>query len=127
MRTKFKTGKSLQSSILTGLAVGFCVTCFFVVIFGFILTKKDVSTKILPVFLILSAVFGSILSSFIITRKSKMRGIVSGLISGAAFSVIFIFLGFIFGGFHISLKTLIILPIVILVSVVTGILTKNLR
>lgn len=127
MKTKFKTGKSLQSNIVTSLAFGLCISFLFIVIFGLMLTQKDVSIKILPVFLILSGVFGTIVSSFIITKKSKLRGILSGLISGAAFSLLFLLIGFIVSGFHFSMKTLIILPVLMIASVITGILTRNLR
>lgn len=127
MRSKTNQAKTPLKSIVTGTCIGLIITTVLISVFAFILTKKDIEIKHLPSFIIISGAIGSFVASFFNTKKLKLRGILSGIISSLVFSGIYLLLCFILSGFSVSLTLFLTIPVNVLTGVIGAIISKNLR
>lgn len=127
MRTKTANQKTPIKSIIIGTFIGIITAAVLISVFAFILTKKDIEIKFLPSFVLISGGLGSLVSSFINTKKLHLRGIISGLISSLVFSGIYIFICFILSGFSASITLFLSFPINIITGIIGAIISKNLR
>ncbi|MCH5197925.1 MAG: TIGR04086 family membrane protein [Oscillospiraceae bacterium] len=127
MRSKTKTQKSPLKSIVAGTCIGIILSLLLISVFAFILTKKDIEIKHLPLFILIAGAIGSLSSSFINTKKLKLRGIFSGLISSLVFSGVYLLICFIASGFSVSLVLLITIPLNTAAGVIGAIISRNLR
>ena len=112
---------------IKGTAFGILFSAALICLFALILTKKDVPVSVLPYILFCIGGIGAFISAFSAARNRSMRGVVSGLISALAFTVIFLPLTFLMSGFAAG-PYLLLMPIVHLVcGCIGGIVSRNIR
>ena len=127
MKTPFRAGKSPILVFVWSAAAGLAASLLLLSLFAYILTKKDVSPSLLPVFLLVSGFFGSLLSAFISTKKTKKRGMIAGVVSGLIFSGVFLLICYVLSGLSGSIKMLLLVPVALVGGLLGGLAAKNLR
>ncbi len=128
MKTKYKTkNRSLLSAFLTGNCIGLIVFGVFTSIFALILTKKDISNETVRYFLLISEFFAAFASSFYPTRKTKMKGIIAGLINGTIISLILLLLLLTINKLNVTFHTFLTVPLGLIGGAAGGIVASNMK
>ena len=122
-----RAGKSPAVIFGLGALGGMLAAWIMISLFALLLTKIDVNIKYIPYFLLAAGFAGSWIAAVLSTRKTTMRGIVSGMLSAGVFSCLFLLLCFIICGFHFHLKMFTLLPVDLIGGMLGGILAKNMR
>lgn len=127
MKGKNRAGKSPFLLFATGTLIGLIAAGIWISLFALIITKEDFSSSFLPVFLLIAGFCGSFTASVIITRKTKIRGILSGLISAVIFSFLFMLICICAGKLQLHPKILLLLPVDLVGGMIGGVIAKNMR
>lgn len=113
--------KQLLLSSFFGVILFLALSCLFSVI---IMKNSDFSDKTL-VFSLVTLIVSSLFCGFLSAKKNKIKGVISGSISGFVMCTLIYLITAAASGFSFSYKAIIILPAVIISSIIGAILKKN--
>lgn len=113
--------KQLLLSSLFGVILFLVLSCLFSVI---IMKNSAFSDKTL-IFSLSALIVSSLFCGFLSAKRNKLKGVISGSISGFVMCAVIYLITAAASGFSFSYKAIIILPAVIISSIVGAILKKN--
>lgn len=113
--------KQLLLSSFFGVILFLVLSCLFSVI---IMKNSAFSDKTL-IFSLSALIVSSLLCGFLSAKKNKIKGVISGSISGFVMCAVIYLITAAASGFSFSYKAIIILPAVIISSIIGAILKKN--
>ena len=113
--------KQLLLSSFFGVILFLVLSC----LFSIIIMKNSAFSDKTFVFSLAALVVSSLLCGFLSAKSNKLKGVVSGSISGFLMCAVIYLITAAASGFSFSYKAIIILPAVIISSVVGAILKKN--
>ena len=112
--------KQLLLSSFFGVILFLVLSC----LFSIIMKNSAFSDKTF-VFSLAALIVSSLFCGFLSAKRNKLKGIISGSISGFIMCAVIYLITAIVSGFFFSYKAIIILPAVIISSVIGAILKKN--
>lgn len=113
--------KQLLLSSFFGVILFLILSC----LFSIIIMKNSAFSDKTFIFSLITLIVSSLLCGFLSAKRNKLKGVISGSISGLVMCAIIYLITAIVSGFSFSYKAIIILPAVIISSVIGAILKKN--
>lgn len=113
--------KQLLLSSFFGVILFLILSC----LFSIIIMKNSAFSDKTFIFSLITLVVSSLLCGFLSAKRNKLKGVISGSISGLVMCAIIYLITAAVSGFSFSYKAIIILPAVIISSIVGAILKKN--
>ena len=113
--------KQLLLSSFFGVILFLILSC----LFSIIIMKNSAFSDKTFIFSLITLVVSSLLCGFLSAKRNKLKGVISGSISGFVMCAVIYLITAIVSGFSFSYKAIIILPAVIISSIVGAILKKN--
>lgn len=113
--------KQLLLSSFFGVILFLILSC----LFSIIIMKNSAFSDKTFIFSLITLVVSSLLCGFLSAKRNKLKGVISGSISGLVMCAVIYLITAIVSGFSFSYKAIIILPAVIISSIVGAILKKN--
>ena len=119
--------KSVIIKYLTAVAFGLIIFLLINVVFSFIIVNSPYPKDNSLLYALVSIALSSFISSFFYCFKQKQNGLVSGLIIGAALTILFFIIYSIISSFNLSENSVLIIPSSIFPAAVAGIFAVNLK
>ena len=113
--------KQLLLSSLFGAILFLVLSC----LFSIIIMKNSAFSDKTFIFSLITLIVSSLICGFLSAKRNKLKGVISGSISGLVMCAVIYLITAIGSGFSFSYKAIIILPAVIISSVIGAILKKN--
>ena len=113
--------------LLIGAGMGISFFLLIDLIAAFVLTKTDLSYPVIRYVMVFGVAFSAALGGFVAKRKNRIKGLVCGLISGAAVLFSAYLLLFIFNGYEMTGEALLMIPAALICGTTGGIISSNLR
>lgn len=113
--------KQLLLSSLFGAILFLVLSC----LFSIIIMKNSAFSDKTFIFSLITLIVSSLICGFLSAKRNKLKGVISGSISGLVMCAVIYLITAIVSGFSFSYKAIIILPAVIISSIVGAILKKN--
>lgn len=113
--------KQLLLSSLFGAILFLVLSC----LFSIIIMKNSAFSDKTFIFSLITLIVSSLICGFLSAKRNKLKGVISGSISGLVMCAIIYLITAAVSGFSFSYKAIIILPAVIISSIVGAILKKN--
>lgn len=113
--------KQLLLSSFFGAILFLILSC----LFSIVIMKNSAFSDKTFVFSLAALVVSSLLCGFLSAKRNKLKGVISGSISGFLMCAVIYLITAAASGFSFSYKAIIILPAVIISSVIGAILKKN--
>ena len=113
--------KQLLLSSLFGAILFLVLSC----LFSIIIMKNSAFSDKTFIFSLITLIVSSLICGFLSAKRNKLKGVISGSISGLVMCAVIYLITAIGSGFSFSYKAIIILPAVIISSIVGAILKKN--
>ncbi len=111
--------------LLFGALAGFAVTVIFICIFAVIMLLANIDRMYASLFATLSVSAGSFVSAFFVAKRTKLKGIISGLLTGICYFVVIAIISLAVDGAGFTSNTLFHLIIILLSSAIGGIIGAN--
>lgn len=113
--------KQLLLSSFFGVILFLTLSC----LFSIIIMKSSAFSDKTFIFSLVTLIVSSLLCGFLSAKRNKLKGVISGSISGLVMCAVIYLITAVVSGFSFSYKAIIILPAVIISSIVGAILKKN--
>ena len=113
--------KQLLLSSLFGAILFLVLSC----LFSIIIMKNSAFSDKTFIFSLITLIVSSLICGFLSAKRNKLKGVISGSISGFVMCAVIYLITAAVSGFSFSYKAIIILPAVIISSIVGAILKKN--
>lgn len=113
--------KQLLLSSFFGVILFLILSC----LFSIIIMKNSAFSDKTFIFSLITLIVSSLLCGFLSAKRNKLKGVISGSISGLVMCAVIYLITAIVSGFSFSYKAIIILPAVIISSIIGAILKKN--
>lgn len=113
--------KQLLLSSFFGVILFLILSC----LFSIIIMKNSAFSDKTFIFSLITLIVSSLLCGFLSAKRNKLKGVISGSISGLVMCTVIYLITAIVSGFSFSYKAIIILPAVIISSIIGAILKKN--
>ena len=113
--------KQLLLSSFFGVILFLILSC----LFSIIIMKNSAFSDKTFIFSLITLIVSSLICGFLSAKRNKLKGVISGSISGLVMCAVIYLITAIVSGFSFSYKAIIILPAVIISSIVGAILKKN--
>lgn len=113
--------KQLLLSSFFGVILFLILSC----LFSIIIMKNSAFSDKTFILSLITLVVSSLLCGFLSAKRNKLKGVISGSISGFVMCAIIYLITAAVSGFSFSYKAIIILPAVIISSIIGAILKKN--
>ena len=113
--------KQLLLSSFFGVILFLILSC----LFSIIIMKNSAFSDKTFIFSLITLIVSSLLCGFLSAKRNKIKGVISGSISGFVMCAVIYLITAVVSGFSFSYKAIIILPAVIISSIVGAILKKN--
>lgn len=113
--------KQLLLSSFFGVILFLILSC----LFSIIIMKNSAFSDKTFIFSLITLIVSSLICGFLSAKRNKLKGVISGSISGLVMCAIIYLITAAVSGFSFSYKAIIILPAVIISSIVGAILKKN--
>ena len=113
--------KQLLLSSFFGVILFLVLSC----LFSIIIMKNSAFSDKTFIFSLITLIVSSLICGFLSAKRNKLKGVISGSISGLVMCAVIYLITAIVSGFSFSYKAIIILPAVIISSIVGAILKKN--
>ncbi len=113
--------KQLLLSSFFGVILFLTLSC----LFSIIIMKSSAFSDKTFIFSLVTLIVSSLLCGFLSAKRNKLKGVISGSISGFVMCAVIYLITAIVSGFSFSYKAIIILPAVIISSIIGAILKKN--
>ena len=113
--------KQLLLSSFFGVILFLVLSC----LFSIVIMKNSAFSDKTFVFSLAALVVSSLLCGFLSAKSNKLKGVISGSISGFLMCAVIYLITAASSGFSFSYKAIIILPAVIISSIIGAILKKN--
>lgn len=113
--------KQLLLSSFFGVILFLILSC----LFSIIIMKNSAFSDKMFILSLITLVVSSLLCGFLSAKRNKLKGVISGSISGFVMCAVIYLITAIVSGFSFSYKAIIILPAVIISSIIGAILKKN--
>lgn len=113
--------KQLLLSSFFGVILFLVLSC----LFSIIIMKNSAFSDKTFIFSLITLIVSSLLCGFLSAKRNKLKGVISGSISGLVMCAVIYLITAVASGFSFSYKAIIILPAVIISSIVGAILKKN--
>lgn len=113
--------KQLLLSSFFGVILFLILSC----LFSIIIMKNSAFSDKTFIFSLITLIVSSLLCGFLSAKRNKLKGVISGSISGFVMCAVIYLITAIVSGFSFSYKAIIILPAVIISSIIGAILKKN--
>ena len=94
-------------------------------LFSIIIMKNSAFSDKTFIFSLITLIVSSLFCGFLSAKRNKLKGVISGSISGFIMCAVIYLITAVASGFSFSYKAIIILPAVIISSIVGAILKKN--
>ena len=127
MRTTRSTPRAQLAALGIALPCGLLLTFLILAGAALLITKKDINEKYYTPILAAAVCLGGCLTAAVFTGKLKMKGILSGLLSGGCHAALIYLICALFNGGLFSARLLCLLLLSVALSAATGILIRNLR
>ncbi len=113
--------KQLLLSSFFGVILFLVLSC----LFSLIIMKNSAFSDKTLIFSLSVLIVSSLFCGFLSAKRNKLKGVISGSISGFVMCAVIYLITAVVSGFSFSYKAIIILPAVIISSIVGAILKKN--
>ena len=113
--------KQLLLSSFFGVILFLTLSC----LFSIIIMKNSAFSDKTFIFSLITLIVSSLFCGFLSAKRNKLKGVISGSISGFVMCAVIYLITAIVSGFSFSYKAIIILPAVIISSIIGAILKKN--
>lgn len=113
--------KQLLLSSFFGVILFLILSC----LFSIVIMKNSAFSDKTFIFSLITLIVSSLLCGFLSAKRNKLKGVISGSISGLVMCAVIYLITAIVSGFSFSYKAIIILPAVVISSVIGAILKKN--
>lgn len=113
--------KQLLLSSFFGVILFLVLSC----LFSIIIMKNSAFSDKTFIFSLITLVVSSLFCGFLSAKRNKLKGVISGSISGFVMCAVIYLITAIVSGFSFSYKAIIILPAVIISNIIGAILKKN--
>ena len=113
--------KLLLLSSFFGVILFLILSC----LFSIIIMKNSAFSDKTFILSLITLIVSSLLCGFLSAKRNKLKGVISGSISGLVMCAVIYLITAVASGFSFSYKAIIILPAVIISSVIGAILKKN--
>lgn len=113
--------KQLLLSSFFGVILFLILSC----LFSIIIMKNSAFSDKTFILSLITLIVSSLLCGFLSAKRNKLKGVISGSISGFVMCAIIYLITAAVSGFSFSYKAIIILPAVIISSIIGAILKKN--
>lgn len=113
--------KQLLLSSFFGVILFLILSC----LFSIIIMKNSAFSDKTFIFSLITLIVSSLLCGFLSAKRNKLKGVISGSISGFVMCAVIYLITAVASEFSFSYKAIIILPAVIISSIVGAILKKN--
>lgn len=113
--------KQLLLSSFFGVILFLILSC----LFSIIIMKNSAFSDKTFIFSLITLIVSSLFCGFLSAKRNKLKGVISGSISGFIMCAVIYLITAIVSGFSFSYKAIIILPAVIISSIIGAILKKN--
>lgn len=113
--------KQLLLSSFFGVILFLILSC----LFSIIIMKNSAFSDKTFIFSLITLIVSSLLCGFLSAKRNKVKGVISGSISGFVMCAVIYLITAVASGFSFSYKAIIILPAVIISSIIGAILKKN--
>lgn len=113
--------KQLLLSSFFGVILFLVLSC----LFSIIIMKNSAFSDKTFIFSLITLIVSSLFCGFLSAKRNKLKGVISGSISGFVMCAVIYLITAVASGFSFSYKAIIILPAVIISSIVGAILKKN--
>lgn len=113
--------KQLLLSSFFGVILFLILSC----LFSIIIMKNSAFSDKTFIFSLAALIVSSLICGFLSAKRNKLKGVISGSISGLIMCAVIYLITAIVSGFSFSYKAIIILPAVIISSIIGAILKKN--
>lgn len=113
--------KQLLLSSFFGVILFLTLSC----LSSIIIMKNSAFSDKTFIFSLITLIVSSLLCGFLSAKRNKLKGVISGSISGFVMCAVIYLITAIVSGFSFSYKAIIILPAVIISSIIGAILKKN--
>lgn len=113
--------KQLLLSSFFGVILFLVLSC----LFSLIIMKNSAFSDKTLIFSLSVLIVSSLFCGFLSAKRNKLKGVISGSISGFVMCAVIYLITAVVSGFSFSYKAIIILPAVIISSVIGAILKKN--
>jgi len=113
--------KQLLLSSFFGVILFLILSC----LFSIIIMKNSAFSDKTFIFSLITLIVSSLFCGFLSAKRNKLKGVISGSISGFVMCAVIYLITAIVSGFSFSYKAIIILPAVIISSIIGAILKKN--
>lgn len=113
--------KQLLLSSFFGVILFLILSC----LFSIIIMKNSAFSDKMFILSLITLIVSSLLCGFLSAKRNKLKGVISGSISGLVMCAVIYLITAIVSGFSFSYKAIIILPAVIISSIIGAILKKN--
>jgi len=113
--------KQLLLSSFFGVILFLILSC----LFSIIIMKNSAFSDKTFILSLITLIVSSLLCGFLSAKRNKLKGVISGSLSGFVMCAVIYLITAIVSGFSFSYKAIIILPAVIISSIIGAILKKN--
>lgn len=113
--------KQLLLSSFFGVILFLILSC----LFSIIIMKNSAFSDKTFILSLITLIVSSLLCGFLSAKRNKLKGVISGSISGFVMCAVIYLITAVASGFSFSYKAIIILPAVIISSIIGAILKKN--
>ena len=113
--------KQLLLSSFFGVILFLVLSC----LFSIVIMKNSAFSDKMFIFSLITLIVSSLFCGFLSAKRNKLKGVISGSISGLIMCGVIYLITAAVSGFSFSYKAIIILPAVIISSVIGAILKKN--
>lgn len=113
--------KQLLLSSFFGVILFLILSC----LFSIIIMKNSAFSDKTFIFSLITLIVSSLLCGFLSAKRNKLKGVISGSISGFVMCAVIYLITAVASGFSFSYKAIIILPAVVISSIIGAILKKN--
>ncbi len=113
--------KQLLLSSFFGVILFLILSC----LFSIIIMKNSAFSDKTFIFSLITLIVSSLLCGFLSAKRNKVKGVISGSISGFVMCAVIYLITAVASRFSFSYKAIIILPAVIISSIIGAILKKN--
>lgn len=113
--------KQLLLSSFFGVILFLILSC----LFSIIIMKNSAFSDKTFIFSLITLIVSSLLCGFLSAKRNKLKGVISGSISGLVMCAVIYLITAVASGFSFSYKAIIILPAVVISSIIGAILKKN--
>lgn len=113
----------ILNSSLIGVLTSFLLSVFF----SYILSKSPEISKFISLYFIISVLSGAFVCGFISSKLLNFKGIFSGLICSLPFAAVILSIMLFASSGQLSIITVVLLVFIVLLSVVGGIVSSNMK